>query len=293
MNKVKKDKEEVLFKYDKEAQFPYQYQYPHPAVTTDCVIFAFDGQQIFILLVERDIPPFKGSWALPGGFVTPDESVEECARRRLMQEAGIYGDVFLEQFFTFSRPDRDPRERVITVAFLALVSKNDFDPEPGDGTRQVDWFQWEELPPLAFDHEEIIATAKLSLREMHQLKPLAFRLLGEKFSMSELQRLYELIDGTSYDRRNFHRKMVSTGLLKEEGMAEESRTRPAMLFSVNGALKSFAAMETMVVNPLSMPAPALDLESLQAEIESNQEAEQCKTSTPKQHLKASKHKSKK
>lgn len=265
MYKAETDQQEVPYRYDEEASFPYQYLYPHPAVTTDCVIFAFDGQQLYILLVERDITPYKGCWALPGGFVAPVESAEECARRRLMQEAGLYGDVFLEQFHTFSSPERDPRERVITVAYLALVSKNDFNPKPGDGTRQVEWFQWDELPSLAFDHDEIIATAKLSLREMHQLKPLAFRLLGEKFSMSELQRLYESIDGTSYDRRNFHRKMVSTGLLKEEGLAVENKTRPAMLFSVNNVLKETSVMESMIVNPLSMPAPALDIESLQAE----------------------------
>lgn len=265
MYKAETDQQEVPYRYDEEASFPYQYLYPHPAVTTDCVIFAFDGQQLYILLVERDITPYKGCWALPGGFVAPEESAEECARRRLMQEAGLYGDVFLEQFHTFSSPERDPRERVITVAYLALVSKNDFNPKPGDGTRQVEWFQWDELPPLAFDHDEIIATAKLSLREMHQLKPLAFRLLGEKFSMSELQRLYESIDGTSYDRRNFHRKMVSTGLLKEEGLAVENKTRPAMLFSVNNVLKETSVMESMIANPLSMPAPALDIESLQAE----------------------------
>ncbi len=198
----------------------YTYDYPHPSVTTDCVIFGFDGRDLNILLVERGIEPFKGHWALPGGFLKMNETVEECAKRELFEETNVR-KVYLEQFHIFSSVDRDPRERVLTVAFYALVKQSDYEVIGGDDAVQAQWFEQNELPPLAFDHEEIIAMAKNCLREKLRSKPIAFKLLNDKFSITELQRLYEVIIGTKFDRRNFYRKALSTGLLADEGLSEK------------------------------------------------------------------------
>jgi len=211
----------------------YAYKYPRPAVTTDCVIFGFDGKDLNIALIERGLEPFKGYWALPGGFIKMDETVEECARRELEEETGARV-LYMEQLHVFSEVDRDPRERVLTVAFYALVSKSDYNLVGGDDAASAAWFPWDELPPLAFDHQKIVKTAKERLRERLRTAPLAFKLLGEKFKMSELQRLYELINHTTYDRRNFQRKMRSSGFIAEEGIdSTPTASRPPQLYSFN------------------------------------------------------------
>lgn len=201
---------------------PYQYEYPHPAVTADCVVFGFDGRVLHVLLVERGVQPFLGMWALPGGFLRMDETIEDCARRELREEVGIK-DIYLEQFHVFSAIRRDPRERVVTVAFFAMVSKSDFEIIAGDDAANASWFEIDSLPPLAFDHSEIIEKARAHIREVLKNRPIIFKLLDKKFSIPELQRLYEIINGTTYDRRNFHKKMASTGFLIEEDAIEDRR----------------------------------------------------------------------
>ncbi len=196
------------------AQKPYQYDYPHPAVTADSVVFGFDGRTLHVLLIERGVQPFLGMWALPGGFMRIDETIEECARRELREEAGIK-EVYLEQFHVFSSVRRDPRERVVTVAFFAMVRKSDFELIAGDDAKDALWFEIDSLPPLAFDHAEIIEKARAHIREVLKSRPIIFKLLDKKFTIPELQRLYEIINGTTYDRRNFHKKMASTGYLVE------------------------------------------------------------------------------
>ncbi len=196
----------------------YQYRYPHPAVTADAVVFGYDGRQLHLLLIERGIDPFKGSWALPGGFMKLTETIEQCARRELREETGV-ADVYLEQFHVFSAPRRDPRERVVTVAFFALVRKADYHVIAADDAANASWFPLAELPPLAFDHADIIAEARVRLKEVLKVRPIAFRLLDEKFSMSELQRLYEIINDTTYDRRNFARKMLADEAISFEGVS--------------------------------------------------------------------------
>lgn len=209
----------------------YTYKYPHPAVTTDCVIFGYDGKDLHILLIERGLDPYKGCWALPGGFLNMDETAEEGARRELMEETNV-SDVYLEQFHTFTKVDRDPRERVLTIAFYALVRKSDYQVIGGDDAARAEWFNVDELPPLAFDHAEIIKMARERVREKLAVKPIAFRLLDEKFKMSELQRLYEIINGTKYDRRNFSKKMMATGFLSDEGInLVKEANRAANLYS--------------------------------------------------------------
>ena len=209
----------------------YTYEYPHPAVTADNVIFGFDGNQLHILLVERGLDPYKGLWALPGGFLRMDETIEQCAQRELAEETNVK-EVYLKQFGVFSSVDRDPRERVVTVAFYALVSKSDYEVIAGDDASDASWFLIDEQPPLAFDHREIIEQAQDKLRDELRLRPIVFKLLDKKFSMSELQRLYELINETSYDRRNFQRKMMASGFLAEEKTSSKvyAKRRP-QLFS--------------------------------------------------------------
>ena len=196
----------------------YHYKYPHAAMTTDSVVFGFDGKCLHILLVERGGEPCKGMWALPGGFLNMDETVEECAARELKEETSV-DNIYLEQFHVFSRVDRDPRERVLTVAFLALVRKADYHVIAGDDANKAMWFEADQLPPLAFDHREIIAMARQRLQTILQTRPIAFRLLDEKFSMAELQHIFEAINGVAYDRRNFARKMASSGFLRDEGIS--------------------------------------------------------------------------
>ncbi|MBO5053158.1 MAG: NUDIX hydrolase [Muribaculaceae bacterium] len=209
----------------------YTYKYPHPAVTSDSVVFGFDGRLLHILLIERGIEPFKGLWALPGGFMKIDETIEECAARELKEETGLQ-DVYLEQFHAFSTVGRDPRERILTVAFIALVQKWNFRLIAGDDAVKAQWFGLDSLPPLAFDHAEIISMARERLQYMLSSRPIAFKLLDEKFSMAELQRIYEAINSTTYDRRNFAKKMTSTGFLRNEGESEERfHNRTATLFS--------------------------------------------------------------
>lgn len=215
----------------------YTYKYPHPSVTTDCVIFGYDGKVLSILLVERGNDPYKGCWALPGGFMEIDETVEECARRELLEEThlNLPKANHFEQFHTFSKVDRDPRERILSVAFFALVKPEDFEVAGGDDAAQARWFNQNELPRLAFDHSEIIRLAKERLRERVRTHPIAFKLLNQKFTMPELQNLYETILGVTYDRRNFSRKVRESGFLKQEGVSTEPQAnRKPLLYSLDG-----------------------------------------------------------
>lgn len=134
----------------------YTYRYPHPAVTTDCVVFGFDGQQYQVLLIERGGEPYKGCWAFPGGFMNIDETAEAGAARELKEETGLELDG-LKQFGCFTAVDRDPRERVITIAFYAVTQKVEV--KGGDDAARAQWFPLDQIPPLAFDHDLILAKA--------------------------------------------------------------------------------------------------------------------------------------
>ena len=207
----------------------FSYRYPRPAVTTDCVIFGFDGKQLHILLIERSRDPYKGTWALPGGFLEMDETAEEGAARELYEETHVK-DVFLEQFHVFSAVNRDPRERVITIAFYALIRQCDYQILAGDDAARACWFEVDELPPLAFDHDEIISKAREHLKIKLKVSPIAFRLLDEQFTMGELQRVYELISGRTYDRQDFYRQAMVSGLLEN---INEKESSPTQLFRFN------------------------------------------------------------
>lgn len=188
------------------------YKYPHPAVTADCVIFGFDGVGIKVLLIQRGIEPYKGKWAFPGGFMNIDETVEECAKRELEEETGLK-TTSVEQFHTFSDVNRDPRERVITVAHYALVRLEEV--KGGDDARSAQWFAMNEIPSLAFDHDRILRIAVNRLKERICFEPIGFELLPEIFTMSALQNLYESILEVKFDRRNFYNKMLKLGILSE------------------------------------------------------------------------------
>ena len=209
----------------------YCYKYPHPAVTTDCVIFGFDGSELQVLLIERGIEPFKGKWAFPGGFLNMDETAGEGAMRELKEETGLE-NAYIEQFNTYSEPGRDPRERVITIAHYALVRIQEV--KGGDDAAKAQWFPIDEVPQLAFDHDKILRDAMRKLRERIHFEPIGFELLPEKFTMRELQILYESILGVKFDRRNFAKKMMHYELLNQlDETVRPTAKQDALLYSFN------------------------------------------------------------
>lgn len=214
----------------------YSYEYPRPGVAADCAVFGFDGGQLLLLLIQRGQEPFRGSWALPGGFLRPGESAETAALRELEEEAGLSG-LYLEQLYTFSRPDRDPRGWVISVGYVGLVRSGRLHYNGGSDACAADWFPLGELPPLAFDHKEIAGLALERIRNKIRYKPVGFELLDEQFSLPQLQALYESILGQKIDRRNFWKKIGKTGLLCPQGsLAPPQQGRPARLYSFNKEL---------------------------------------------------------
>lgn len=209
----------------------FSYKYPHPSVTTDCVIFGFDGSRLKVLLVERGVEPFKGKWALPGGFLRMDESAEQGALRELQEETGLK-TAYIKQFHTFTDPDRDPRERVITIAYYALVRLQDV--VAGDDAARAEWFALDEVPSLAFDHDRILRTALQEIRRQIHFEPVGFELLPSEFTIKELQLLYEAILDVKFDRRNFYKKMQHLELLTQVKTGAQERRQP-FLFRFNAA----------------------------------------------------------
>lgn len=192
----------------------HAYEYPHPGLAVDCVVFGLDERDLKILLIRRGLEPYEDRWALPGGFVGIDESLEDAARRDLYQETGLK-NVFLEQLYTFGAVDRDPRERVVTVAYYALVKLSEHRPAANTGVREAAWFAIDDRPPLAFDHDDIARMAHERLRSKVRYQPLGFELLPRKFPLRMLQHLYETILDRPLDKRNFRKKMLSMGVLEE------------------------------------------------------------------------------
>ena len=196
------------------------YEYPRPALTVDCVVFGLDEEGLQVLLVQRDLQPFKGRWALPGGFVRPKESLEEAARRELSEETGL-SKVFLEQLYTFGDPARDPREHVVSVAWYALVKLSDHRVRAATDARAAAWFRLADKPQLAFDHDRILEVARARLQVKVRYQPLGFELLPPRFKLTQLQQLYEQLLGKPLDKRNFRKKILSMDLLEETGELEQ------------------------------------------------------------------------
>lgn len=203
-------------------------QYHYPAVTADVIIFTLRDNDLQVLLVQRKHPPFEGRWAIPGGFVSKDESLEAAARRELKEETGVH-DLYLEQLFTFGDPKRDPRGRVITVSYFALV------PAPlavkaGSDASNARWWPVNKLPALAFDHARILNYALQRLRYKLEYTAAGFQLLPPAFSLTDIQTAYEIILGEPLDKRNFRRRILQGNILEETGEFMLSRGRPAKLY---------------------------------------------------------------
>jgi len=208
----------------------YSYRYPHPAVTVDIVIFTIRDEQLKLLLIRRAGDPYQGKWALPGGFIQLDEDLEQSARRELEEETGVTG-VYLEQLYTFGKPGRDPRERVITVAYYALIPSDKLQIRAATDAEAVGWFGMEEIPPLAFDHSDIIAMAHERLVAKLDYSTIAFQFLGSEFTLSELQSVYEIILREQLDKRNFRKWVLALEQVEETGAERrEGAHRPARLY---------------------------------------------------------------
>ena len=212
-------------------ELKYHYKYPRPCVTTDCVVFGFDGAKLNVLLIERGIEPYKGCWAFPGGFLNMDETALQGAKRELYEETGLK-NAYIHQFHAFTEVNRYPRDRVITIAYYALVKKSEV--KGGDDAAKAQWFPCDKVPSLAFDHLMILREAEKALRRQIHFEPIGFELLPEPFTMTELQRLYEAILDVKFDRRNFCNKMLKLGILNQ---LEETRLMPnkkeAFLYTFN------------------------------------------------------------
>ena len=202
---------EKTHSYEAGDQFPYHYKYEHMGVTTDCIIFTYEDWQLKVLLVRRGGEPYKGEWAFPGGFLKMNETAEQGALRELREETALTPTA-LVQLGVFSDVDRDPRERVITIAWYALVKPSAV--VGGDDADEAAWFPVDDLPPLAFDHRKILKAALERLRHDIYFRPVGFDLLDDEFTIPDLQRLYEAILGVKFDRRNFQRKILSSGIVE-------------------------------------------------------------------------------
>ncbi|HWQ15841.1 MAG TPA: NUDIX domain-containing protein [Roseiflexaceae bacterium] len=205
-------------------------RYERPSVTVDVVIFTLIERALHVLLVRRKRWPYEGMWAIPGGFVQMDESLETAARRELEEETGVR-DIYLEQLYTFGDPHRDPRTRVISVAYIALVRADKQKLRVSEESMDVRWFPVSRLPgQLAFDHDTILATALARLRSKLEYTTLAFELLPEVFSIMELKEVYEQILDEELDKGNFYRKIKDANVLEDTGMRREGRGRPTTLY---------------------------------------------------------------
>jgi 8-oxo-dGTP diphosphatase len=208
-------------------------KYERPSVTVDVVMMSLRQKDLQVLLVKRRSWPYEGMLAIPGGFVNMDESLEAAAKRELQEETSVQ-DVYLEQLYTFGDPGRDPRTRVITVVYFALLDSERLQVQAASDAADVGWFSVYELPQLAFDHEQILNYALNRLRGKLDYTTIAFSLLPEQFTLRELQRVYEIILHRRLDKRNFRKKILSTGILEDTAEKKmEGTHRPARLYRFN------------------------------------------------------------
>lgn len=210
----------------------YCYPYPHPAVTTDMVIFTIRESQLSVLLIKRRDNPFKDQWALPGGFVNEAEDLDECARRELHEETGLK-NIYLEQLYTFGKPDRDPRERVISVAYFALLPSDLLAIRAASDASDVKWHELSAIPALGFDHNKIIKIAHERLVAKLDYSTIAFQLLPDLFTLTEVQNVYEIILGQLIDKRNFRKQILALdNLQKTKQQRRDGPHRPAFIYTL-------------------------------------------------------------
>lgn len=219
-------------------------------VAIDCIIFGFDGQDLKLLVIKRGFEPEKGKWSLMGGFVQHDEGFEEAAARILKRLTGLDG-VYMEQLYSFGAPARDPMERTVSVAYFTLIDINDYKQQLSDEYR-AEWISLKKLPRLIFDHAEMVSKAQDRLRYKAAIHPILFELLPQKFTIPQLQILYEAVYDTVFDKRNFSRKVLSTGLLiKQKDKERASSKRGAFYYKLDKRKYSakFHAFLNFVADP--------------------------------------------
>jgi 8-oxo-dGTP diphosphatase len=217
----------------------------HYPLSVDCLVFGYTEGELKAALIKRKKKPFEGQWAIPGGFIEGDETAEEAAFRELLEETGIK-DIYLEQFHVFSRPDRDPRGRVISIGFFALVNSDHFNLIAQEDAAVAYWCHVKKLPKLAFDHDEIFEKGLKALQEAVKLRPLVFELLPKDFTLTQLQTVYEEILGKDLDKRNFRKKVLKVDFLKETGKyTQGGRQRPAKLYRFHNKNYSKSAKESV------------------------------------------------
>lgn len=198
-------------------------------ISIDCVIFGFEQSALEILLIKRAGNPHKGMWALPGGFIKKEELVEDAAKRILKVTTGV-SDIYLEEVAVFDKIDRFPLWRVFTIGHFALISPEHYKLTAGIDTTEVKWFKVNKLPELHFDHKHIIEVALNKLRSRVRYKPIGFELLPDKFTLPQLQTLYEVILGKKLDKRNFRKKITKMNLIKRLREKDKNNTRAFCLF---------------------------------------------------------------
>ncbi|MBR9703838.1 NUDIX hydrolase [Candidatus Pacearchaeota archaeon] len=208
-------------------------EFPKPSVTADIVIFTIIDRKLNVLLIKRGLEPSKGKWALPGGFVHIKESIYDAAKRELEEETGVK-DVYLEQLYTFGNPNRDSRGRVITVAHYALINleKQKQHLHADADSQDAKWFSINNLPQLAFDHRKILDYALKRLKWKFEYSTIGFSMLSSKFTMSELQEVYEIVFDREFDKRNFRKKVLSLEILKDEEIKKDVSHRPPQMYSL-------------------------------------------------------------
>jgi len=210
---------------------PEEKVYQKPSVTVDIIVFTINNNDLKILLIKRGLDPFKNIWAIPGGFARIDESLELAAKRELEEETGVK-EVYLEQLYTFGDVNRDPRGRVITVSYMALVKSDEIHLNAQTDATDAKWFSISKIPKLAFDHNKILEYALKRLKWKFEYTTVAFSLLPEKFTLTQLQELYETVFQKKLDKRNFRKKILSLNILEEEEIMTEVSHRPPQLYSL-------------------------------------------------------------
>ena len=224
----------------------YNYEYARAALTVDCVVFGLDDESLKVMLIERAIKPFKGKWALPGGFVNVGESLDDAAERELREETGLR-QVFLEQLYTFGNPKRDPREHVVSVAYFALTNLEGHDVKADTDAANAAWFAVDDLPQLAFDHEAIVEAALDRLKGKVRYQPVGFELLPEKFTLTQMQKMYEMILEKEMDKRNFRKKVLKLGVLRDTNEVQKDVShRAAKLYEFDE--KAYRKLEKAGIN---------------------------------------------
>ncbi len=205
-------------------------------VAADAIVFGYSkADGVSVLLIQRKYEPFKNSWAIPGGFVLENESLEEAVKRELLEETGIEVN-YLEQLYTFGNPGRDPRQRIISVAYFGLVKTSQYrELKASTDAENAKWFSIKKIPSLAFDHKQILTVAIDRLRAKIRYQPIGFELLDKKFPFSDLEKLYMALLDKEINRRNFSKKILSFGFLEETGELSrpEGKGRPSKMYQFN------------------------------------------------------------